>query len=88
MEMFIPGVTVNCERLATAEPAGFIPSEPMSPPRAVKAFPIAIVLAVPSYSFSLKRSPSSQFWAVAENPMARIAAVNTIFFIYVWCLIL
>ena len=42
-----PGVIVTCEYLATAEPAGLIPIEPGSPPRAVNAFPIARVRAVP-----------------------------------------
>ena len=46
--MATPGVIVNCEYLATADPAGFIVTEPRSPPKAVNAFPIAIVLAVPS----------------------------------------
>lgn len=42
------GVMVICEYPATAVPAGLIETDPRSPPNAVKAFPIAIVLAVPS----------------------------------------
>jgi ABC-type amino acid transport substrate-binding protein len=42
------GVNEIWEYLATALPAGLRPIEPMSPPRAVNALPIAIVLAVPS----------------------------------------
>ena len=46
-EMVIAGVMVTWEKLFTAEPAGLMPTEPRSPPRAVKALPIAMVLAVP-----------------------------------------
>ena len=42
------GVKVSCEYFATALPAGLMDMLPRSPPRAVNAFPIAIVLAVPS----------------------------------------
>ena len=48
IDQVIPGVIVTCEYLATAEPAGFIVTAPGSPPSAVKAFPIAMVRAVPS----------------------------------------
>jgi hypothetical protein len=42
------GVKDICEYPATALPAGFIVTEPRSPPSAVKALPIATDLAVPS----------------------------------------
>mgnify|MGYP007037171510 CR=1 FL=1 len=42
------GVSDICEYFATALPAGLIATEPRSPPNAVKALPIATVLAVPS----------------------------------------
>ena len=45
--MVTPGVMVTWEKLFTAEPAGLMPTEPRSPPRAVKALPMAMVLAVP-----------------------------------------
>ena len=47
LEMLSPGVIVSCPYEATAEPAGLIPIEPRSPPRAVIALPRAIDLAVP-----------------------------------------
>ena len=42
------GVRTTCVYLATALPAGFIPTPPKSPPSAVNALPIATDLAVPS----------------------------------------
>ena len=47
-EMERAGVRAICEYFATALPAGLIPMDPMSPPKAVNAFPIATDLAVPS----------------------------------------
>ena len=41
------GVIVNCDQLLTAEPAGLIPIEPRSPPRAVTALPRPAERAVP-----------------------------------------
>ena len=48
VEIDIEGVIVTCEYPATALPAGLIVTAPRSPPRAVKALPIATVLADPS----------------------------------------
>ena len=42
------GEMMNWECFATALPAGLMLIDPRSPPSAVKALPIAIVLAVPS----------------------------------------
>ena len=42
------GVMDICEYPATALPAGLMVTEPISPPRAVNALPIATDLAVPS----------------------------------------
>ena len=47
-EILRDGEIVICEYFATAEPAGLMVTAPRSPPSAVNALPMAMVLADPS----------------------------------------
>ena len=66
--------------LYTADDAGFMVIPPISPPRAVKAFPIATLRAVPSVNLSEYLRASYAFCANAAAAVHRIAAVIVVIF--------